>query len=224
MGPSSPSNLLRTLNAPSLCLSWPGSPLPHWGLGQGKSSGAPPGWRRGASPPLHLAPSRPRDSSRHPHPGRPAAGSGEGEGAPGRRAAHLLQQELGTPRSGAGEPAFRGQGPGMGARAWRPLPPTPLSSLGSEAHPGTPGSGGSFPSGARGLLCPWRGRVSSAPLPRSASRYSPSPAGHGPAARRDRLLSVAAQRPPPPPPSPPPPRAPAPLGGRPAGSRPPSLF
>lgn len=70
----------------------------------------------------------------------------------------------------------------MGARAWRPLPPTPLSSLGSEAHPGTLGSGGSFPSVASGLLCPWRGPVSSAPLPRSASRYSPSPADHRPAA------------------------------------------
>lgn len=222
MGPSSPSNLPRTLNAPSLCLSRPGSPLPPWGAGAGQII------RRSArleARSLAPAPPRafpPKGQFPGPTPRKTRRGQRRGGGGAGQRAAHLLQQELGTPRSGAGELTLRGQDLGTGARAWRPLPPTPLSSLGSEAHPGTPGSGGSFPSGARGLLCAWRGRVSSAPLARSASRYSPSPAGHGPAARRDRLLSVAAQRPPPP--SPPPPRAPAPLGGPLAGSRPLSLF
>lgn len=115
----------------------------------------------------------------------------------------------------ARERALSGRARGMGARAWRPLPATPLYSPRSTAHPGTPGRSGSFASGAGGALCRWIGRVRAAAA-WSASRYSPFPAGRGPAARRDRLLLVAAQPLPPLPPPPPPlPRAPAPPAGPP---------
>lgn len=157
MGPSSPSNLPRTLNAPSLCLSRPGSPLPPWGLEQGKSSGAQPGWKRGASPPLHLAPSRPRGSSRDPHPGRPAAGSGEGEGAPGSEPPTSSSRNLGHRAQGRGSgrsaARTRGREPGPG----RPCPLHPCPVSGVRHIPGPLGAAGPSPAEPEDSSAPGEG-------------------------------------------------------------------
>lgn len=144
-------------------------PVPIWGLGLGTQPAALPGGRRLASAPPRSFP--PEGQFQAPTPcktPRRAAGRGRRVGA----AAHLLRWQLGSRRSEAGERSLGGQGRGMGARAWRPLPPTPLSG------PGTPGRDGSFPGGAGGALRP-SARVSAAPLAGSASRYSPCPAGRG---------------------------------------------
>lgn len=178
--------------------------------------------RLAPAPPRALRPKGPFQAPTPGKTGPQGAGRGLRAGAPPTSSSRTEDTALRGGEAGAGRP-----GPGEGSRAWRLLTPDPPSSPWRKAHPGTPGRGGSCPSGARRVLSPWRRRVSAAPPPRSASRYSPSPRGRGPAAqpgatgsfwsrrnscrRRRRHLHLLPARP-------------LPRRGRPAGSRPLSLF
>lgn len=199
-------------------------PLPG-SLPAGVAPAPPGGWGKtrswvlsqaGGQRLARLAPSRPRGNPRDPHPGSPgrrAGRAGAGQALPPTSSSW----NLGTALRGGGAGA---QGPG--ARAWRPLSPTPLSSPRSTAHPGTPGRSGTFPSRAGGVLSRWRGRVRGARLPgvqaathrprppRTRRPARPAPPGRG-ATAAAAAASSSSQR------------ASSPRRGRPAGSRPLSL-
>lgn len=140
LGTLFPVRLTQALHAPELVSRPAGVAPSHPGTGGGKWPGAPPGWRRSASPPLHLAPSRPRGNSRHPHPGRPdrrELGGGAGQALPPTSSSWNLDAALRGGEPGAGRPGPWGGSPGLEAPD-----PKPLLVPGERHIPGPRGEAG----------------------------------------------------------------------------------
>lgn len=224
MGPRFRANLTRHLTPLAGVRPRPGSPPPHVGAGRRREAGCSAKLEASASPPLRLAPSRPRGNSRDAHPGSPGLGALRAEARqvlPPTSSSGNFGTALGGWGAGARRPGPGGWEPGPRG----PCPPTPLYSPRGTAHPRTPGRSGSFLSRAGGALSRWTGRVRAAPLSGvQAATHRPPPAADPPPGatgsswsrrnrcrrRRHLLLLLPGRQ--------------QPRRGRPAGSRPPSLF